>query len=266
MIPPTLAVSAATSAFSLISSIASNAMSNGRSSSCNAATTNGTSGTGSTTGTSSTGATGAPKGRENDVVNQAEFMKLLIAQLQNQDPLNPLDSANFSAQLAQFSSLEQLTQINQKLGDQAESTNGRFDAVSFIGREVTGASLGIEVKDGAATTLDYTLTRAGAVQAKIINERGEQVANLVLGSQGAGAHTFDLSEVPNAPDLEDGVYAVVVSQADPATGIAGSIDTYVTDIVTGVDLTGEEPTLLLGNRPLVLADVTQIKQPAASSN
>ena len=59
-----------------------------------------------------------------DSVNQAEFMKLLVAQLQNQDPLNPLDSANFSAQLAQFSSLEQLTQINQNLLErrQAEET------------------------------------------------------------------------------------------------------------------------------------------------
>lgn len=265
MIPPSLAISAATSAFSLISSIASKATSNGNASTTG---TNGTGATSGTNGTSGTGTTGtsAVKGKENDVVNQAEFMKLLIAQLQNQDPLNPLDSANFSAQLAQFSSLEQLTQINQKLGDQAESTNGRFDAVSFIGREVTGASLGIQVKDGVATTLDYTLSRAGAVQAKIVNEQGEQIANIQLGSEGAGAHTFDLSKIANPPDLDDGVYAVVVSQADPATGIAAAVPTTITGTVTGVDLTGDEPTLLLGDIPLVLADVVKIEQAAASSN
>ena len=48
-------------------------------------------------------------------LNADSFMKMLIAQLQNQDPLNPLDSANFSAQLAQFSSLQQLTEINGHL-------------------------------------------------------------------------------------------------------------------------------------------------------
>src|SRR5204863_5126394 len=80
-------------------------------------------------------------GKEKDVVNQAEFMKLLVAQLQNQDPLNPLDSANFSAQLAQFSSLEQLTQINQHLADQATGPTGAtaFEAVGFLGRDVEAA-------------------------------------------------------------------------------------------------------------------------------
>src|SRR6185436_5267244 len=59
-----------------------------------------------------------------DSVNQADFIQLLVAQLQNQDPLNPLDSANFSAQLAQFSSLQQLTEINQHLKD-APGSNGQ---------------------------------------------------------------------------------------------------------------------------------------------
>ncbi len=254
MIPPSLAISAASTALGLISSVASNATSN-------------TSGTNSATGSGNiaTGSANAPTKKENDVVNQAEFMKLLIAQLQNQDPLNPLDSANFSAQLAQFSSLEQLTQINTKLGAQAEEKIGRFEAVGFIGREVTGPSLGIAVEDGAATTLDYTLDRGGNVQAKIINASGEQIANVPLGSLGAGEHVFDLSEIEGAPELEDGEYAVVLSQADPAGGAATTIATFVTGRVTGVDLTGDEPILLLGGRRLVLTDVTEIKEPAATA-
>lgn len=246
MIPPSLIVSAASSALGLISSIASSATSS-------STATNGTS-----SGTASTGAT--TRGKQNEVVNQAEFMKLLVAQLQNQDPLSPLDSANFSSQLAQFSSLEQLTQINQRLTDQSKSTTGRFEAVGFIGREVTGPSLGIAVRGGAATTLDYSLTQTGAVQAKIVDSSGHQVADVVLGSQGAGDYTFDLSKIPGAPKLDDGEYAVVVTQADPAGGAATTIDTFVTGRVTGVDLTGKTPVLLLGERRLVLADVTRIKE------
>jgi flagellar basal-body rod modification protein FlgD len=255
MIPPSLAISAATSAFDLISSVASAATSNGSSD------TSKTGATGSTASTSGTGATtGTGKGKENDVVNQAEFMKLLIAQLQNQDPLNPLDSANFSAQLAQFSSLEQLTQINDKLGAAAEDKVSRFESVGFIGREVTGPSAGIVVKDGVATTLDYTLASGGKVTAKVVNESGQLVATVPLDQQGAGKHTFDLSKVSGAPHLDDGTYAVVLSQADPAGGSPTQIATTVTGRVTGVDLTGASPVLLLGDRPLLLTDVTEIKE------
>jgi flagellar basal-body rod modification protein FlgD len=70
---------------------------------------------GSTTG--STGTTSTQKG-----VDTQTFMKLLVAQLKNQDPLNPQDGAAFVAQLATFSSLEQLTGINQKMGQLVGST------------------------------------------------------------------------------------------------------------------------------------------------
>jgi flagellar basal-body rod modification protein FlgD len=254
VIPPSLIVSAASSALGLVSSLASSATAPSDGSGA-------TSGTGATNGTGATSGTGAAAAKKNDVVNQAEFMKLLIAQLQNQDPMNPLDSANFSSQLAQFSSLEQLTQINQKISDQATQNAGRFDAVSFIGRDVTGPSGAIEVKDGTATTLDYSLAAGGAVRAKIVNASGDVVADLQLGDQGAGDHTLDLGQASGVPHLDDGVYTVALTQADP-TGNAAAVDTRVTGRVTGVDLTGDAPTLLLGGRRLGLGDVTTIRQPA----
>jgi flagellar basal-body rod modification protein FlgD len=247
-----LAASVASSALGLLSSVASNATSNSDASSGSAGG-----------GNISTGSASAPTNKQNDIVNQAEFMKLLIAQLQNQDPLNPLDSANFSAQLAQFSSLEQLTQINDKLGTLGDDPVGKFDAVGFIGREVTGPSAGIAVADGVATTLEFSLAHGGTVQAKIVDAAGKQVASVKLDGLGAGAQTFDLAKVSGAPRLDDGAYAVVLSQADPAGGAAQQIDTFVTGKVTGVDLTSITPTLLLGERKLVLADVTAIEEAAA---
>jgi flagellar basal-body rod modification protein FlgD len=259
MIPPTLAASVATSALGLISSIASNATSNSSNSS-------GTD-TSNSTKPISAGSSSQIPGKEKDVVNQAEFMKLLVAQLQNQDPLNPLDSANFSAQLAQFSSLEQLTQINQRLADQAGGGNtvGRFEAVGFIGREVTGASAGMAVKSGTATTLDYTLTTGGAVSAKIINSSGQQIANVPLGSQSVGAHTFDLSKISGAPHLDDGQYGVVLTQASTTSATGTTIDTFVTGKVTGVDLTGDSPVLLLGDRRMLATSITEIKEASADT-
>ena len=67
-----------------------------------------------------------------------EFFKMLIAQLKNQDPLNPQDGAEFSAQLAQFSSLEQLTNLNKTLEAQGASYNAlmNLQSVSLVGKEV----------------------------------------------------------------------------------------------------------------------------------
>jgi flagellar basal-body rod modification protein FlgD len=80
--------------------------------------TSGTTGTTGTTGTDSssdssdpiTAAAGGPMGKD-------EFVKLLVTELSNQDPLNPMDGKELAAQLAQFSSVEQLMNINSKLDD-----------------------------------------------------------------------------------------------------------------------------------------------------
>ncbi len=263
MIPPTLALSAASSAFNLISSVASAATTgtgNSTSSGSNA-----TSGTGSTSGSGSATDPTAAAGGASSIVNTGDFMKLLIAQLQNQDPMDPLDSANFASQLAQFSSLEQLTQINQALTGQSQNKIGSFDAVSFIGRQVTGASGAISEKGGTATTLDYTLTQAGTVDATITDKNGQVVGALKLDGLGVGAHTFDLSQIANAPHLDDGTYTVALSQTDAASGTPTTIATTVTGRVTGVDLTGASPVLLLGDRRLDAKNVTEIQEIATGT-
>lgn len=196
-------------------------------------------------------------------VNQADFMQLLVAQLQNQDPLNPLDSANFSAQLAQFSSLQQLTEINQHLKDStgAGGPGTGFEAVGFLGRDVRGASDTVAVQGSAASTLDYTLASAGTVQAKIVDASGRTVATVALGTQNAGAHTLDLATVADAPSLEDGVYKVQLFAGD-GNGTATRVATLGGGVVTGVDLSGDSPVLLIGDRRLALTDVREVKEHA----
>lgn len=209
---------------------------------------------------SSTSTSGTNAAKNGNTVNQADFMQLLVEQLKNQDPLNPLDSANFSAQLAQFSSLQQLTEINQSLKNAGSSggTTGKFDAVSFLGREVQGKSDAITVQKGAATTLDYTLDQTSTVEAKILDASGGTVADLVLGSQQAGVHTFDLSTVPSAPKLGDGTYTLQLYAGD-GKGTATPVDTIGSGVVSGVDLSGDSPVLLIGDRRIALTDVRQVK-------
>jgi len=215
----------------------------------------------------SSDATPKATGKDGNTVTQADFMQLLVAQLQNQDPLNPLDSANFSAQLAQFSSLQQLTEINQTLknANTGGSSVGKLDAVGFLGKEVRGASNTVDVKSGAASTLDYTLATSGTVEAKILDASGGTIADAILGPQSAGPHTLDAGKLPGVPALADGTYTVQLYVGD-GNGNATPVATMGGGVVTGVDLSGDAPVLLIGDRRIAVTDVREVRvQPPAGT-
>ena len=90
------------------------------------------------------------KAEKEDALGTDAFLKMLVAQLQNQDPLNPMDGTDFSAQLAQFSQLEQLMNLNTSMDSLANSfsTDSEKDLVADSGKQVTGKSEYREVKNG----------------------------------------------------------------------------------------------------------------------
>jgi flagellar basal-body rod modification protein FlgD len=226
----------------------------------------GTSSASSSSSTSSNNSTSAAATNGANV-NEADFMQLLLAQLQNQDPLNPTDSADFAAQLAQFSSLQQLTEINSTLksGSGTGGSSG-LDAVNYLGKQVLGATSSIDVKSGTATTLGYALSGAGDVHMRITDSSGKTVAaDIDLGSQNAGSYTLDLGKIPNMPQLIDGTYTVTLAQVD-TTGKASAVSTVGSGIVTGVDLSGSSPTLILGGRSIPLTSVTQVQEPTTTGS
>ncbi len=192
-------------------------------------------------------------------IDREDFLSLLVAQLQNQDPLNPLESAEFSSQLAQFSSLEQLMQIN----DGIESLNGSsgagsdLDALGLLGHEVRAASGEIEVTDGAHSELTFELGAAGAVDIEISNG-GVSLGSFPLGERGAGTHSLSLSDLEGLPPLSDGTYSVTVHSVGEG-GLATTVPTFVLGKVTGVDLNDGSPALLLGGRLITLSDVREVR-------
>ena len=109
-----------------------------------------------------------------EILGKDDFLNLLVAQLQHQDPLNPAESTEFTAQLAQFSSLEQLSNINDNLKNmelfQTSVTNSQ--AVSYIGKEITAkGNASAEVQ---GDVLVHTIRDVGAVTAALTSaEIGE---------------------------------------------------------------------------------------------
>ena len=194
-------------------------------------------------------------------LGKQDFLKLLVTQLQNQDPMNPKDPAKFSSQLAQFSSLEQMTNINQNIKDMSQSTDAinRMSSLSMLGKQVVlrgdSFTLGSEPVD-----LGYRLQEpAQQVTLSVKDASGATVAQVRGDETSAGRHfvTWDGTGV-NGEELPPGTYSLqvdVVRDGEQSTGtpLLGSK-------VTGVDDLGGSNTLLTSMGEVKLQDVLQVRQ------
>lgn len=193
-----------------------------------------------------------------------QFLKLLIAQMQNQDPLNPMDGMQFASQLAQFSSVEQLAQLNSAIADQAtaqsamlSSVNGSV-AVSTFGREVVAAGDQINV-GGAQKPQAMFDSPVGGGRAKvhIVNAAGNEVGTLDLGHVAEGYQTADLSRATE--DLPAGTYTYQVDITDDA-GAVTQAQTYMTGKIDGVRYTSDGPVLTAGGMTIPFGAILRILQ------
>ena len=125
------------------------------------------------------------------VLGKDDFLNLLITQLQNQDPLNPTDSTEFTAQLAQFSSLEQLSNVNDNLEQlqdfQASINNSQ--AVTLIGKEITAKGNFLSLTADKQVGCDFSLEEnAAVVVVSIYDSTGEFVKSFQSENLKAGEH------------------------------------------------------------------------------
>jgi len=116
-----------------------------------------------------------------DVIDKDEFMVLLITQLQNQDPLNPMENSEFTSQMAEFASLEQLQNINGNLESLHLYQTALFNenAVSFIGNTVKAVDNTINLNNGVPDQLKFNLDYdASASYISIYNSYNELVRTI----------------------------------------------------------------------------------------
>ena len=147
------------------------------------------------------------------------FMRLFIAQLTNQDPLNPLDGHEFVAQLATFSQLEQAYNTNELLTTIAayQSSINTGQSLNLLGREVLATGDLVTLTQGKATPARYILPDQADVVVKILDANGEVVRTVEIGHQEAGTQEFVWDGCDDAGEtLDDGGYSfqVVATTAD----------------------------------------------------
>lgn len=197
-------------------------------------------------------------------VTQDDFLKLLIAQLQNQDPLEPMDNQEFAAQLATFNSLGQLIEINDKLGglNNNQGVVNQLNAASLIGKEVVASGNAVHLTGGGTAKIGYTLASdARKVTLKIFNSSGVLVRQTELGSQSAGGRSvsWDGKNQAGQP-LAGGEYRFEVAALD-AGGRAVPVTSQTRGVVTGVNLSGAEPILELGAIQVPLSGISGVAAP-----
>lgn len=203
------------------------------------------------------------------VMGKDDFLNLLVAQLRNQDPLNPSDSTEFTAQLAQFSSLEQLQNINDTLAgfEVYQSTLNNIQSSNFIGKTVTASGDTLSVTNGAADPISVELDKnCQTVYIQISDAHGEYVTDIEAGSLDAGMHSiaWDGTDQYGAT-VGDGSYAFSVMAVD-ADGNSVSTTSYISGKVTGVDYQSGETMLLIGDQEVSIASLIRVQDVSSDDN
>ncbi len=123
---------------------------------------------------------------------QNRFLTLLTTQLKNQDPLNPMDNAQVTSQLAQISTVDGISQLNQTLQKLIENSNQdqNLQAAALVGQGVLVAGHGLQLNNGQAVGGFELATAADAVKVTITDANGLPVRVMNLGAQVAGPSNF----------------------------------------------------------------------------
>jgi flagellar basal-body rod modification protein FlgD len=190
-----------------------------------------------------------------------DFLKLFIMQLRFQNPLNPMDNTEFTAQLAQFSALEQLNNMNTKLKDLLLFQNSIQNTLAnnLIGRSVKISGDGLYLRDNAE--IGYLLQEdAAKVIISIYNSNGELVRHIDLGKQTSGDKSYVWDGTDNSGNhLAEGYYQVKVDAFNNSGNpVSVSTDTYRK--VTGITFDDNITYLIVDDSlKIKLSDIKEIK-------
>jgi len=202
-----------------------------------------------------------------------DFLQLLVTKLQNQDPLKPMEDQDFIAQLAQFSSLEQMNNISEGIATsnqwdflQMQSLNNAL-ASGLIGKEIKAEYSGVYVANGKSTTVSFTMPEAASqVELTVKDASGNVITTLSKSNVGTGVNSITWDGTDNQGNrVDDGLYTVEAkairadgSSFSPALSLIGKVNTVVyRDGNAYVSVNGIE---------IPLGDIAAIGEPGTLSN
>jgi flagellar basal-body rod modification protein FlgD len=204
-----------------------------------------------------------PEGpRPRNSLGKDEFMQLLVTQLRYQDPMNPANAQEFAAQLAQFSSLEQLVNLGEAVAQQnalataAIEAHNASSALSVIGRTVVAQTDRLAVQDDMSANVDFIAPAAGNATLRIFDAAGQEIRSIDLGPVSAGRTHLPLDDDTLA-QLPPGTYSHSVEIARP-DGTTAAATTFVRTLIDGVQYTNDGPMLVSGSLLIPLNAVVEV--------
>lgn len=216
--------------------------------------------TATSTATGTTAAAATTVSKTTIAQNFDSFLKLLTTQLKHQNPLEPLDTNQFTSQLVQFAQVEQQINMNTSLGalialQQSSQTSA---AMSFLGTTVTFEGSTARLQAGQASW-SFSAAKPASAVVNVQNAAGELVysENRPLS---AGAQTFTWNGRSASGSMQpDGNYTISVVAKD-AAGQPLAVSTLVEGLVDGVDLSQSPPLLSIGGQTFTLDKIKQVRR------
>ncbi len=194
------------------------------------------------------------------------FMKLMLTQMKYQDPTNPMQNHEMAAQLAQFSTLEQMSNINQTLdamkNNQKPQTD--FQALNFIGKRVSGDSSKL-VRSNGDKFHDFNfelMNEAAEVSVQVKDAEGNTIRTLKATNQKKGPSSVSWNGLTeDGAAARPGEYRFVI-EAKNTAGAKIVAKTQFDGKITGLNFTNAGPILMVGTQTIKMQDVKKIYEPS----
>ena len=217
----------------------------------------------SSSSTSSTAQAAGANSSQQLAGNFNTFLQLLTTQLQNQNPLDPLDTNQFTQQLVEFASVEQQINMNTNLQSliTMQQTTEATSALQLVGKTITVGGNSATLSNATSTAAAWSLTTSTPANATVTvtNSSGSTAYSGTL-SLNAGTQSFTWNgQGSNGQTWPDGVYTLSV-KATGANGQAVTVSTQVQGVVSGVNLNSNPPTLKVNGQNVQISQVTAISQ------
>ena len=211
---------------------------------------------------------------DNSVMGKDDFLKLMITQLKYQDPLSPLENEEFAAQLAQFSSLEQLSNLNENVLQSldanyilTQSINNTMSA-GLISKEVKLGGNVIKYGGGESIDLGYQFpSQASTASIKIYNEAGQVVRTIEDIDLDKGDHKVSWDFTDNDGNkLTHGTYTFEVEATNSIGGEDMTAGLYTFGNIEGVRFTETGTRILINGSEYLLSDILEIRDKINPNN
>lgn len=190
---------------------------------------------------------------------QDRFLKLLVTQMKNQDPLNPMDNAQVTSQMAQLSTVSGIDKLNTTLQALSSSmmANQSLQAASMIGHGVLTPGSTLDLANGSALGGVELLQSADKLQIAIQDQSGNTVRTFQLGAMASGVHGWQWDGLNNAgAAMPSGAYNFTVGAVQGGSNVTASALAF--GLVNGVTQGGQGASLNIGQNGVVA--MSQVKQ------